>query len=255
MRREDTPHGAGGIGGEKGGCPGAGHDLCGVYSTRIPKALPPLFPDFQWTGSGHAVHLTFDDGPHPEWTPFVLDQLGKRGHTGTFFCVGDNIDRHPDVFARIREEGHAWGNHTMHHDSGWTTPHASYLRSVLACEQRTESGLFRPPYGRMTLAQGRAIRARYRVVMWNVLTGDFDRRRTAEECLRATLPALRPGAIVVMHDSEKAAPRLQGLLPGVLDHLEALGLRSEALPMPGLGRVERPEDSHKGMGVATSRMG
>lgn len=234
---------------------GVGHDLCTVYSTRIPKALPPLFPDFQWAGEGEAVHLTFDDGPHPVWTPYILDELGKRGQTGTFFCVGDNIDRHPEVFDRIRNEGHAWGNHTMHHESGWTTSHVAYLRSVLACEQRTGSGLFRPPYGRMTLAQGRAIRARYKVVMWSVLTGDFDRRRTAEECLRATLPALRPGAVVVMHDSDKAAPRLQGLLPGVLDHLEAQGLKSAALAMPKQGRPERPENSHKGMRVGTSMAG
>jgi len=177
------------------------------------------------------VHLTFDDGPHPDWTPFVLDELGKRGQKGTFFCVGENIERFPEVFDRIRNEGHAWGNHTMHHESGWSTSHMSYLRSYLECEELTQSGLFRPPYGRITAAQATAIGARSQVVMWTVLTGDFDRRRNPAHCLAATLRAMRPGAIVVMHDSEKAAPRLTGLLPGVLDFLEARGWRSGPLSM------------------------
>lgn len=196
------------------------------------------------------MHLTFDDGPHPKWTPFVLDLLQQHGQKATFFCVGDNILRHPDLFARIRREGHSWGNHTMHHDSGWTTGTFAYLRSHLACDALTGSGLFRPPYGRLTKAQARAIGRRDRIVMWDVLTGDFDRRRTAEVCLEATVQALRPGSIVVMHDSEKAGPRLEGLLPRLLDHLDAIGWKSEAIPMPVSDRIGVPtmavdtEDSH-----------
>ena len=222
-----------------------------MYSTRIPRAVPPLFPDFLWRGSGPAVHLTFDDGPHPQWTPFVLDLLEQHGQKATFFCVGDNIRRHPDLFDRICREGHSWGNHTMHHDSGWTTGTFAYLRSHLACDALTKSGLFRPPYGRLTKAQARAIGCRDRIVMWDVLTGDFDRRRSAEVCLEATVQALRPGSIVVMHDSEKAGPRLKGLLPLLLDHLDAIGWKSEAIPMPVFSNrigapalVMGPEDSH-----------
>lgn len=207
-------------------------ELASVYSTRVPKAVPTLFPEFTWQGNQQAVHLTFDDGPHPEWTPFVLDELGRRGHKGTFFCVGDNILRHPEVFDRIRDEGHAWGNHTMRHESGWATPHWAYLRSYLECEAITGSGLFRPPYGRITKGQARAIGARSEVVMWTVLTGDFDVRRQPETCLEATKLAMKPGAIAVMHDSEKAAPRLRTVLPGVLDFIESRGWHSEALPMP-----------------------
>ena len=207
-------------------------ELTGVYSTRVPKAVPTLFPEFIWQGNGQAVHLTFDDGPHPEWTPFVLDELGRRGHKGTFFCVGNNILRYPDVFDRIRDEGHAWGNHTMRHESGWATPDWAYLRSYLECEAITGSGLFRPPYGRITKGQARAIGSRSKVVMWTVLTGDFDGRRQPETCLEATIRAIKPGAIAVMHDSEKAAPRLRTVLPGVLDFLESKGWHSEALPMP-----------------------
>ena len=206
-------------------------ELASVYSTRVPKAVPSLFPEFTWQGNGQAVHLTFDDGPHP-WTPFVLDELGRRGQKGTFFCVGENILRHPEVFDRIRKEGHAWGNHTMRHESGWATPLWAYLRSYLECETITKSGLFRPPYGRITTGQARAIGARSEVVMWTVLTGDFDTRRRPELCLESTNRALKPGAIAVMHDSEKASPRLQSVLPGVLDFLETKGWKSEAIPMP-----------------------
>ena len=207
-------------------------ELASVYSTQVPKAVPSLFPEFTWQGNGQAVHLTFDDGPHPEWTPFVLDELGRRGQKGTFFCVGENILRHPEVFDRIRKEGHAWGNHTMRHESGWATPLWAYLRSYLECETITKSGLFRPPYGRITTGQARAIGARSEVVMWTVLTGDFDTRRRPELCLESTNRALKPGAIAVMHDSEKASPRLQSVLPGVLDFLDTKGWKSEAIPMP-----------------------
>ena len=215
-------------------------ELWSVYSTRVPKALPPLFPEFVWEGTGAPVHLTFDDGPHPEWTPFVLDELARTGQKGTFFCVGENIERHPDVFDRIRREGHAWGNHTMRHESGWATPNRAYLRSYLECEALTGSGLFRPPYGRIASTQARAIARRSRIVMWTVLTGDFDPQRSATECQLATERALRPGAIVVMHDSAKAGPRLRELLPGVLDVLSEQGWSSAPLAME---RPHSPEDS------------
>lgn len=213
-----------------------------MYSSRVPKALPPLFPEFVWRGSGHSVHLTFDDGPHPEWTPFVLDELGKRGQKGTFFCVGNNILQYPGVFDRIRSEGHAWGNHTMRHESGWATPNRAYLRSYLECEALTQSGLFRPPYGRIKAAQAKAIATRSQVVMWTALTGDFDVRRHPEECLKRTLRAMRPGTIAVMHESAKAAPRLAHVLPGVLDFLDAKGWRSEAMSMRGKTAQEEPHN-------------
>jgi len=206
-------------------------ELAHVYRTRVPSVLPPLFPEFIWRGSGQSVHLTFDDGPHPEWTPFVLDELGRRGQKGTFFCLGKNILKYPEVFDRIRSEGHAWGNHTMQHESGWSTPNRAYLRSYLECEALTQSGLFRPPYGRIKFAQAKAIAKRSEVVMWTVLAGDFDGRRRPDECLKDTLRALRPGSITVMHESAMAGPRLSHVLPGVLDFLHARELRSEAMPM------------------------
>lgn len=201
-----------------------------------------MFPEFIWRGEGPAVHLTFDDGPHPEWTPFVLDALSGTPHKATFFCVGDNVLRHPDVFRRIQEEGHAWGNHTMRHESGWRTGLFAYLRSHVQCEQLTQSGLFRPPYGRMTKAQARAISKRNQVVMWDVLTGDFDVKRSWQDCLDSTVKAMRPGSIVVMHDSEKAAARLTQLLPALLAHMETAGLVSEAMSMPGMHVAEESDN-------------
>lgn len=210
-------------------------ELALVYTTRIPAPVHSLFPDFLWTGpvDGGNVYLTFDDGPHPEWTPRVLDRLAERGHKATFFCVGANVERFPQVFDRICNEGHSWGNHTMHHESGWTAGHFQYLRSFVACERMTGSGLFRPPYGRMTRSQAKAIAARSQVVMWDVLTGDFDTRRSAADCLDATRRHLRPGAIAVLHDSDKAAARMMGLLDGLIEFMDDEGWTGSGLPMPG----------------------
>ena len=209
-------------------------EIATVYATRIPSAVPALFPEFRWTGEQGTenVFLTFDDGPHPEWTPRILDMLGEAGHKATFFCVGNNIEKHPAVFDRIRKEGHSWGNHTMGHESGWTTGHFQYLRSFLECEEITGSGLFRPPYGRMRRAQARAIAVRSEIVMWDILTGDFDTRRTPEECLDTTLRHFAPGSITVMHDSEKAAKRTIGVLQGMLDTMEIRGWTGMGLVMP-----------------------
>lgn len=203
-----------------------------MYATRIPRPLPPLFPEFLWRGEGEGVHLTFDDGPHPEWTPRILDMLAEEGHKATFFCVGRNVERHPAIFDRIRSEGHSWGNHTMGHESGWITPNFSYLRSYLECEAITGSGLFRPPYGRITRSQAKAIGMRSRIVMWDVLTGDFDPGRDAQDCLGATLRHLQPGSIAVLHDSDKAAARTMGLLKGLIAHMGDQGWRGRALDMP-----------------------
>lgn len=208
-------------------------EIATVYATRIPSAVPAMFPEFRWTGERGLcdVHLTFDDGPHPEWTPRILDMLAEKGHKATFFCVGENIERHPEVFDRIRKEGHSWGNHTMHHESGWTTGHFQYLRSFLDCEALTGSGLFRPPYGRMRRSQAKAISARSEIVMWDLLTGDFDARRSASDCLKATLPHFQPGSIAVLHDSTKAAERTMGLLQGLIETMEMNGWSSRGLAM------------------------
>ncbi len=180
------------------------------------------------------LYLTFDDGPIPEVTPWVLDQLRDHGALATFFVVGANAQRHSDVLERIRREGHAVGNHTWHHVNGSRTPRATYLRDVLHTQPHTGTRLFRPPYGRLTWGQARALRARFDIVMWDVLSADFDAAVTPERCLRNVLTKARPGSIIVFHDSLKAEPRLRYVLPNVLKHFSEEGFAFEALPTQGL---------------------
>ncbi len=177
------------------------------------------------------MYLTFDDGPIPEVTPWVLDQLAGAGAKATFFCIGRNIEVHPHLLARIRAEGHAVGNHTWQHVNGWKTGHHAYLRDVLRCQALTGTDLFRPPYGRLTPRLVRVLSPRFKVVMWDVLSADFDTAIHGERCLRNVLAHVRPGSIVVFHDSVKAWPRLEYALPRALRHLRDEGYTMQALPM------------------------
>lgn len=174
-----------------------------------------------------AVYLTFDDGPVPEATPWVLDTLRSFGAKATFFCIGRNAAAHPDILARVRAEGHAVGNHTWGHANGWSTPLRSYLKEVVRTEQEIgqQGGkpLFRPPYGRITWQQAKALSPRCAIVMWDVLSADFDTALTGEQCLANVVRNVRPGSIVVFHDSVKARPRLEYTLPRALGHLAAEG--------------------------------
>lgn len=185
------------------------------------------------TGASPEIYLTFDDGPHPGITPWVLDQLAAHGARATFFCIGKNVQEHPDVFARILAEGHSVGNHTQNHLNGWKTPNESYLQNIHTASGLIQSRLFRPPYGRIRLSQVRKLTAAdpsWRIVMWSVLTGDFDINLTPEDCLQQTLPALNPGSIVVFHDSEKASSRMMHTLPAVLQFCTANNWLMKAIP-------------------------
>lgn len=200
-----------------------------MYLVRTPGIVKPLIKELTWRmpGDEHVVYLTFDDGPVPEVTPWVLDTLAAYGAKATFFCIGRNAAAHPDILARIRAEGHATGNHTWGHLNGWRTPLRSYLKNVVRAEQEIgQQGrklLFRPPYGRITRQQARALYPRYATVMWDVLSADFDTALTGEQCLANVVRNVRPGSIVVFHDSVKARPRLEYALPRALEHLAAEG--------------------------------
>jgi peptidoglycan/xylan/chitin deacetylase (PgdA/CDA1 family) len=174
-----------------------------------------------------AVYLTFDDGPIPEVTPWVLDTLAAYDAHATFFCVGRNAAANPDILARIVAEGHAVGNHTWGHVNGWRTPLRSYMKEVVRAEQalgqRGRRSLFRPPYGRITRQQAQALSPRYAIVMWDVLSADFDTTLTGPQCLSHVVDHVRPGSIVVFHDSVKAWPRLHHALPATLALLTAAG--------------------------------
>ncbi len=174
-----------------------------------------------------AVYLTFDDGPVPEATTWVLDTLARHAANATFFCIGRNVVANPDILARIAREGHAVGNHTWGHVNGWRTSQRSYLKEVVMAEQAIgQQGrklLFRPPYGRITRRQARALSPRYTTVMWDVLSADFDTSLTGAQCLANVVRNVRPGSIVVFHDSAKALPRLEHALPGTLEFLISEG--------------------------------
>lgn len=176
-----------------------------------------------------SIYLTFDDGPVPEATAEVLEILKRFDAQATFFCVGENVKRNPDLFARLLGEGHSVGNHTYNHVNGWMTPPGSYVENVNHCRELVQSRLFRPPYGRFTPTQYFLLKKEYRFVMWSVLSGDFDRRTTPEQCLRQTIARTCDGSIVVFHDSIKAKEKLLFVLPRFLEHFTGLGYRFEAI--------------------------
>ena len=207
------------------------------YLTRTPGSVQKLYPERLWRlQSSDSIYLTFDDGPIPDVTPWVLDQLKAYSASATFFCIGANIDRHPDIFRRLIDEGHTIGNHTQDHLNGLKCANPEYLQNVSDCAQRIDkysplsTKLFRPPYGRIRSSQARSLRdAGYQLVMWDVLTGDFDTERSGSDCLADSVKNLRPGSIVVMHDSLKAESRLKVVLPGILEHCHQMGWKCQAL--------------------------
>lgn len=190
-----------------------------------------MWPSYTWNidTSDACIYLTFDDGPHPVATPFVLEQLKKYNAKATFFCIGKNVIAHPDIYKRIRDEGHAIGNHTQHHLNGWKTNNENYLKDIRQAEKYIDADLFRPPYGRIKSSQAKEIRSHYKIIMWSVLSGDFDHTITKERCLKNVIDHTKPGSIVVFHDSEKALPHLQYALPEVLAFFKREGYKMQKL--------------------------
>ena len=198
-----------------------------MYLVKTPQFIQKLFPNFTWRipTDEKVLHLTFDDGPIPEVTPWVLDQLAQHNAKATFFCVGDNVHKHHDVLEMVKKAGHAIGNHTFNHLNGWLTDNVQYFLNVRRCAHALHSSLFRPPYGRLKPRQGDFLQRHYRIVMWDVLSGDFDPEISAEQCLDNVLNNARQGSIVVFHDSLKAWDKLQFVLPKVLKHFSSQGYR------------------------------
>lgn len=192
-----------------------------------------IYPSLIWkiNTTSKEIYLTFDDGPHPEITPWVLDQLKAYDAQATFFCVGQNVERYPDVFERIKEEGHLTGNHTYDHSNGWKTKNHHYLASIKRCDNLFGAFHFRPPYGKIKRSQIKHISKRHQIVMWTVLSGDFDRSLTGKQVSFNTIQHTKEGSIVVFHDSEKAFERLKVALPEVLNHFTNIGYTFLTLPL------------------------
>lgn len=207
------------------------------YWVKTPQWLKRLFPrqmvwDMPATGKP-TVHITFDDGPHPTITPFVLEQLAAHNARATFFCVGHNVAKYPEVYKNVLAAGHTTGNHTYNHLNGWKTANSNYLKNIQKASRLIHSNAFRPPYGRIRLSQIRKMsrrNPRWQVYMWDILSADFDRNITPAECLGNVLRHITPGTIIVFHDSEKAWDRMSYALPRVLEYCTQQGWAMEALP-------------------------
>jgi peptidoglycan-N-acetylglucosamine deacetylase len=178
------------------------------------------------------IYLTFDDGPHPVATPFVLQTLKAHSAKATFFCIGKNVLEQPVVYKRIISEGHAVGNHTFNHLNGWKTKDDVYMLNIAEAKKYIDSTLFRPPYGRITKFQLKLLTSynyRLKSIMWTVLSGDFDSTVSNKKCLRNVLDRSGSGSIVVFHDSEKAYEKLVFTLPKVLEYFTQKGYRFEKI--------------------------
>jgi peptidoglycan/xylan/chitin deacetylase (PgdA/CDA1 family) len=197
------------------------------YFIRTPWIIKQFFFPYIWKINTRKkeIFLTFDDGPHPQITPWVLNQLKKYDAKATFFCVGNNVKKYPSVYEQVIAEGHAVGNHTYDHLNGWKTDTQKYMANITKAAALVSSGLFRPPYGRIKRKQAKQLPAALnnihtKIIMWDVLSADFDQGITKEKCLENVLHNYREGSIVVFHDSEKAFPHLQFALPKILQHLQ-----------------------------------
>jgi peptidoglycan-N-acetylglucosamine deacetylase len=207
---------------------------------RTPFILPLLYPSLIWRmpSDGKQLFLTFDDGPVPGPTEFVLDTLRSYNIKATFFCIGDNIRKHPAVFKDIVDAGHKIGNHTHNHLNGWRTANSSYVENVEECNKQIAENLpptsgspsiFRPPYGRITRSQIRSL-VNFRIIMWDVLAIDYNDGLSSTRCLKNTINASRPGSIIVFHDSYKAEKNLTFVLPKYIEHFLTLGFEFKVVP-------------------------
>jgi len=202
-----------------------------MYLVKTPSLLKPLSKDLLWhvSTSEQTVYFTFDDGPTPGVTESALELLKRYDAQATFFCLGKNVEANPTLFHRIMQEGHAVANHTYDHPDGWKTNQVAYLRNVIMAQKTIRSNLFRPPYGRITPAQVSALKSRYRIVMWDVLSADFDAANTPRQCFENVVKNVTPGSIVVFHDSIKAQENMLYALEQSLLHLSREGYIFRAL--------------------------
>ena len=222
-----------------------------MYLIKSPLLLKWYYPSLLWNKSRteKVIYLTFDDGPIPNVTDFVLKTLKVFNAKATFFCIGDNIVKHPEVFERVKNDGHAIGNHTFNHLKGWKTDNETYLQNTLKCQKLTQTDLFRPPYGRIRKSQIRSLElgvwssafkapsnsqpttlnSQLQIVMWDVLSGDFDTKLSPEKCYQNVIKHTENGSIIVFHDSLKAFDRLSYSLPKVLAYFTEKGFTFSTL--------------------------
>ena len=215
-----------------------------MHFFSVPSTIQWLIPSCTWrkVGQEKVIYLTFDDGPHPEITAWVIDELKKHQIKATFFCVGDNLKKHPETAKQLLTEGHQIGNHTMHHIKGWKHKNVDYLKDIEDCDteirkiheqmndEKAQPRLFRPPYGQIKPSQIELLREQgYEIIQWSDLSCDYDKHLNCEKSLSALVKNAKPGSIVVFHDSEKAENQLKQILPSYLEAMLAEGFTFETL--------------------------
>lgn len=196
-----------------------------LYFTKTPSIIKPLASDLVWSFKPIAptLYLTFDDGPVNGVTDKVLDLLDRFNAKATFFCVGENVKKNPGLYNKIKENGHAVANHSYNHLNGWKTGNFSYYKNILKATELIDSALYRPPYGKITRQQVKSLKKRFKIIMWDVLSGDFDVNLNPKDCTKNVISASRSGSIVVFHDSLKAKRNILESLPEVLKHFSERG--------------------------------
>lgn len=207
-------------------------DLLWVKTNRLIKWL---FPKYTWDipNNANKIYLTFDDGPTPEITEWVLKLLKEQDIKATFFCIGNNIEKYPDIFQKVLQDGHAIGNHTYNHLKGWKTAKEDYIENTKSCEQIIKeytkdsdrrSKLFRPPYGKIKFSQAKILRQLgYKIVMWDVISVDYDKKISPKKCLKNVIKNTTSGSVIVFHDSIKAFDNLKFALPEAIRYLKNKG--------------------------------
>ena len=215
-----------------------------LIPVKTPRVVKKMFPNYIWdiATPEKIIYLTFDDGPTPDITNWTLNTLKKHDAKATFFCIGNNVEQHPDIFKNILKDGHAIGNHTQNHIKGWKATTANYLAQVTKSEQAIEAHtapeflkkntckLFRPPYGKIKSKQGKAvIKLGYKIIMWDILSFDWKHNLDEETCLKNVISKTKNGSIVVFHDSLKAAKNMQYVLPKMLEHFSKRGFVFKSL--------------------------
>lgn len=195
--------------------------------------LRKIYPDVVWDlhneRNAKRVFLTFDDGPTPEITRWIIDTLAKYNAKATFFCLGKNVELYPELYKSLKDAGHAVGNHSYSHIKGWGVSAERYIEDVDLADSFIHSNLFRPPYGRITRSQARRLGSRYNLILWDVLSRDYSSLVSPHACLRTVVKNVEGGSIVVFHDSKKAFPRLKYVLPRVLEYLYANGYECSSI--------------------------
>lgn len=205
------------------------------YIVTTPWWLKMMFPaNLTWhiPATDKIIYFTFDDGPHPVATPFVLDELKKYNAKATFFCIGKNVQEQPELYQRILAEGHRVGNHTHNHLNSWKTDDKTWINNVKEAAKWIDSDLFRPPYGKIRAFQAKLLQQAnppFQIIMWNVLSADFDQNISEEQCFNNVKKNVKPGAIIVFHDSEKALVNMKYALRETLRYFSGMGYRFEAI--------------------------